>query len=224
MRKRLRIAAVVCCVVAVLIVAGIFVLWQALRYEPEFYRQALAVDPARQRRASHEMLQQISGLWSNAHNRDRWEVLLTAEQINGWLAVDLVENHPQVLPETLRDPRVEIRRDRITLACRLRRDHVAGVISLTVEPYLPEPNVLGLRICKARAGRLPWPTRQITEAISEAAAQAELPLRWLQADGDPVVLVAIPPLHDQQHDRLIRIETLRVGQGEVYLAGTSRPR
>ena len=37
-----------------------------------------------------------------------WEIRFTADEINGWLAVDLVKNHPNALPPTLKDPRVSI--------------------------------------------------------------------------------------------------------------------
>ena len=204
-----------------MIAVGGFLLVKALWYEPQFYRDALVADPIRQRQASDEMLRQVTGVWSDVQDADRWEVLFTAEQINGWLAVDLVENHPNVLPEDLHDPRVQITRDGFSLACRLRRDRVESVVSLAVEPYMPEANVLGLRIRRARAGLLPWPLRTITDKIARAAKGAELQTRWLQADGDPVVLISLPPLSDTKDERLIRIDTLRLGEGEVYLAGTS---
>lgn len=223
MRKRLRIAATICGVVLVVIALGVFAFLRALRYEPDFYREALSADPAAQRRASDEMLRQATGLWSGVRNQDRWEVLFTAEQINGWLAVDLVENHPDVLPDTLRDPRVAIGPDRIEMACRYQQGDVATVLNLALEPYVPEPNVLGLRICQARAGLLPWPLTTITDRISEAAGGQDLRLRWLQANGDPVVLISIPPPRHED-GKLVQIETLRLGQGEIYLAGTTAPR
>ncbi len=223
MRIRFRIVATVGCALLAVAAVVIFALMWAVQYRPQFYSDAMAVDPVAQRQASDQMLQQVSGVWNNAHSGDRWEVLFTAEQINGWLAVDLVENHPDALPENLSDPRVLIEEDRITMACRLQQDGAESVVSLSIEPYLAEPDVLGLRICRARAGLLPWPLRTITDRVSEAAKQAELPVRWLQADGDPVVLISIPAMHDEEGDRLGHIDTLQVRRGEIYLAGSSVP-
>ncbi len=223
MQKKLRIAAVVGCTALAVLAVGVFLLLKALQYEPDFYRRAVAADPADQRRASDEMLRQASGLCSAVQKDGRWEVLFTAEQINGWLAVDLVENHPQALPKTLRDPRVAIEPDRVTLACRFEQGNLCGVVSLIVEPYVPEPNVLGLRICQARAGLLPWPLTKITEGISEAAGRSELRLQWRQAHGDPVALISIPAVQDED-GKLVQIESLRIGQGEIYLSGTTRQR
>jgi hypothetical protein len=222
-RKRLRIAALVGGGLLLVIAAGLCGLYWALRQEPDFYRQAVRLDPSAQKKASDQMLQRAAALRNDVDKGGRWQALFTARQINGWLAVDLVNNYPHVLPHSLRDPRVQIRPDRMTLACRLKRDGLQGVVTLTVEPYLPEPNLLALRIRGARIGLVPMPLAEILDSISRAAGQMDLHLRWQQAGGDPVALISFsPPL---EHDRkLVEIETLRLGEGEIYLAGTTRPR
>ena len=42
-------------------------------------------------------------------------------------------------------------------------------------------------------------------------------LAW--TEGDPVALVTLPPLEDE--NRHMRIETVQLGQGELYIAGTT---
>ncbi|OHB67618.1 MAG: hypothetical protein A2V70_03470, partial [Planctomycetes bacterium RBG_13_63_9] len=189
MGKKLRIAALVGCGLVLVVAVGFFALYKGLKHEPQFYREALAVDPAAQKQTSDEMLRRATALRNDVQRGGPWHALFTAEQINGWLAVDLAENYPDALPETLSDPRVAIRPDRIMLACRLRQAYGSSVVSLTVEPYLPEPNLLALRIRQARAGALPAPLGKILDGISQAAAQAQLRVHWQQADGDPVVFL-----------------------------------
>jgi hypothetical protein len=168
------------------------------------------------------MLQRAAALRSDIEKEGRWHAIFTAEQINGWLAVDLPENFPDALPESFRDPRVEIRPDRMTLACRLKQSGTTTVVTLTVEPYLPEPNLLALRIRNARAGLLPMPLTSVLDAISEAAGQIGFPLDWQRADGDPVALISTAP--PDQDGKLVRIETIQLGDGEIYLAGTTGQR
>jgi len=223
MRKRVRTALFICCGLLPVLGAGLFALYLAWRQVPDFYLQAIDVDPVRQQRASDQMLQRATALYSDVEKGGRWEALFTAEQINGWLAVDLVENHPRALPRSLRDPRVAIDPQRMTLACRMRRGKTDSVVTLTVEPYLPEPNVLAVRICRARAGLLPLPLDGILDSIRETAGRADVHLRWQQADGDPVALISIPPTHGKE-GKPVRIETLRLGKGEIYLAGTTGQR
>jgi hypothetical protein len=222
-RKRLRIAALLGGGLVLLIAVGLCGLYWALKQQPDFYRQAIQVDPALQKKASDQMLQRAAALRSDLEKEGRWQALFTAEQINGWLAVDLVENYPDMLPESFRDPRVQIQPDRMTLACRLKQDALDSVVTLTVEPYLVEPNVLALRIRGARAGLVPMPLAEILDAVSEAAAQMDLNLRWRRAEDDPVALISFSPLTTDD-GRLVQIETLQLSEGEIYLAGTSRPR
>ncbi|MHC4180745.1 MAG: hypothetical protein ACYSWU_24865, partial [Planctomycetota bacterium] len=111
---------------------------------------------------------------------------------------------------------------RMTLAGRLTRGGTTSVVTVTVEPYLPEPNVLAVRIRRARAGLVPMPLGEILHSFSEAAAQLDLRLRWRRADRDPVALISIPP--PDQDGKRVQIETLKLGDGEIYLAGTTRQR
>ena len=221
MRKRLRIAALVGLGLLLVIVVVLGGLYWAVQQEPDFYRQAVAVDPAAQKEASDQMLRRATALRSDVEKLGPWEALFTAEQINGWLAVDLVQNHPDVLPESFHDPRTDIQPDGITVACRVERGGIEGVVTLTVEPYMAAPNVLGLRIRGVHAGLVPLPLAQVLDAISKAADQMNLRLEWQQADGDPVALIRIPPPADQG-GKLIEIQTLKLGEGEIYLSGTTR--
>jgi len=220
-RKKLRIALLIFLGVLAVIAAGLFGLYRASQQVPKFYRQAITLDPVAQKQASDQMLQQAAALASDLRKEGRWQAVFTAEQINGWLAVDLLENHPGALPRSLRDPRVAIDPDGVTLGCRFQRGNLNSVVTLTIQPYLPEPNVLALRIHKARAGLLPMPLAEILDRISQTARRMELRLEWRQTDGDPVALISIPPPRDQQ-GKVVRIETLRFRDGEIYLAGTTR--
>jgi hypothetical protein len=222
-RKRLRIAVLAGCGLLLVVVAAVCWLLWAVRQEPEFYRQAVELDQASQKDASDQMLQRATALRSDVEKVGPWQALFTAEQINGWLAVDLVENHPGTLPESFRDPRVEIRPEKMTVAWRVEQGRLAGVVSFVVEPYVPEPNVLALRIRAARAGLVPIPLSDVLDGVSRAAGQMDFTVRWQQADGDPVALVTIPPPSDQA-DKVIEIETIRLGEGEIYLSGRTRRR
>lgn len=193
-------------------------LYFAASYEPAFYRKAMEIDPAALEKASDRMLQQTTALVGAVNQEEPWEALFTAEQINGWLAVDMVKNHPHLLPPMLHDPRVVIDSKEITLACRVERNGSNAVLSLTVIPYVPEKNVLALQIVKARAGLIPLPLGNIIGKLSEAAREMQIPLAWRRAGNDPVAMFSLPPT---EKDRTVCVETLRLGDGEVYLAGRS---
>ncbi|MFH1268027.1 MAG: hypothetical protein ABIK89_20105 [Planctomycetota bacterium] len=223
MRKWLVIVGLV--VLGVLLASGVglLVLYRASQHVPHFYQEALQTDPAAAEEASDEMLQQAAALTGDVEKEGPWEAVFTAEQINGWLAVDMARNHPDLLPSSVKEPRVAVEPEQIWIACRLDEGGWSSVVSLVVDAYLAEPNVIALRIRKARVGMLPLPLEGILDAISQEAGQMDLDIRWRQAEGDPVVEVSISPPRDAD-DKTIRIEALQLGEGKIYLSGsTERP-
>ena len=223
MRKRYLILGLL---LAVCIVAGgaVWSAYRASQQVPAFYREAIAQQPTVQKKASDELLQHAAALASDVRKPGRWQAVFSAEQINGWLAIDLVENYPELLETEIRDPRAEISPRRATLACRYTSPELSTVLSLTFDVYLSAPNVVAVRIRTARAGVLPVPLSEVLDGISSAAETVGLPLEWRQTGGDPVAMITIPPPRDQ-HDRFLELDTIELRDGEVYLAGhTTRHR
>ncbi len=204
-----------------LLALGLVAVYLALRHVPAFYERALAVDRASLEQASDEMLQRTAALASDLKRDGRWEVLLTEQQINGFLAVELPRNHPQTLPPEVRDLRVAIEPDCIRLGCIYRQaDGAESVVSVVVQPYLEEPDRLALRIADARAGALPLPLTKVTRHLSEAAGREGFHLQWELAEGDPLARIHLPELVADGHR--LHVDQLRLGQGEIYVSGTSR--
>lgn len=220
MRKLVWIVVIVLVGLVLLLAGGGFLLWRAAEQVPEFYRDALEVEPVRQKKASDEMLQQTTALASDVRKEGHWEALFTTEQINGWLAVDLLENHPRALPRGISDPRVAIDPSQLTLACRVRRKSFDGVVTLAVDAYLAEPNVVALRIRSVRTGLIPLPMDRILDRVTEAARRFKLKLQWRQVEGDPVALVSIPPPRDE-NDKAVHVEAIQLGENEIYVSGST---
>ena len=95
---------------------------------------------------------------------------------------------------------------------------VSTVLTLTVEPYVPEENVLALRIVRVRAGLVPMPLEKVLDGISDAARRSEWRLEWRQSGGDPVALLSAPP-PDNERDLAVKIETIRLGKGDIFVSG-----
>lgn len=222
--RRLLLIIVFALAGVVLVIAGVMIgLYAAMQRVPQRYRNVLKADPAAQAEASDKMLQQATALASDVEDEGRWQALFSADEINGWLAVDMVENHPDLLPQGVSDPRVVIEPEDATLFSRVERGSVTSVVSLSVDAYIQEPNVMAVRIRRARAGVLPLPMEKILERITEAAGKLDLRIRWRQTDGDPVALVSLPPTWDGD-DKLVSVEELRFGEGEIFVSGTTENR
>lgn len=219
MTFRLRFSLLLLGCLVTLALLALLLLYVAARHVPAFYRQALEIPKEKLEQGSERMLRQTAALESATGKLGRWEALITAEEINGWLAVDLEKNHPGTLPPAIRDPRVAIDENGITVACRYEQDGVKSILSLTLAPSVPEPNVVALRIVGARAGLLPLPLKNVIERVTQSARDLQLRLEWRGGGGDPVALLSWPD--DGQSGRTVKIETIRLGDGEIYVAGTT---
>jgi hypothetical protein len=219
-KKWLWISALVIVALVLLVAGALLALYAASQRVPQAYRQALMMETAEQVEGSDEMLQRATALASDVEREGQWSALFTVEQINGWLAVDLIENHADTLPPNVSDPRVAIRPDEVTVFCQFDHGRFKSVLSLSVDVYLSEPNVVAVRMRGARAGSLPLPLGDVLEQVTEAAGRWELPIRWRQAQGDPVALISLPTRRGDDGKR-VELQDLRLGDGELYLAGST---
>jgi hypothetical protein len=222
MRHPLRVAIVLASGIAVLVVASLLAVYRASQQVPEFYRLAIHCDAQRREAASKEMLRTATALVNNAQKEGVWEAEFTEEQINGWLAVDLVENHGQALPPEVRDPRVAIHSNGAKIGWRWSGDELSAVFSLDVLLGLAEPNQIALTIRGARAGTVPLPLGQVLDTVTNAARELNLQLTWKKSGGHPVALITIPA-PDSEEMKMIVVETIELRQGALYLAGKTIP-
>lgn len=222
MRHPLRAAIVIASGVAVLTGASLLAVYRASQQVPEFYHTAIHADSARQEAASKALLRTATSLVSDAQQEGEWEAEFTEEQINGWLAVDLVNNHGQTLPPEVRDPRVALRASGAKIGWRWSSEDLSTVFSLDVQLGLTEPNVVALTIRGARAGTVPLPLGQVLDTITNAAREMNLQLQWKKAGGHPVALIKIPS-PDSEGKKQIVVESIELRDGSIYVAGTTVP-
>ncbi len=218
----LRVTAWAVVAIAVVLLVGGVVVYRAIRHVPEFYRQALEVSSQDHAVASDKMVKDVAGLASDVRKPGEWHAAFTADEINGWLATEMVKNHRELLPPSLSDPRVSIHPDGMTIACRYRSGAIDVVVSLAVDVYMAEPGVMALRLKGVRAGSLPLPLLgRVVDEVSQATRRLEWNVRWgWTPDGDPVAMVSIPPPRNPG-DKSVRIEAVQLEEGEIRVAGVT---
>jgi hypothetical protein len=219
-RRLVRIALITTAVMFALAGGICLFFYQAARQEPAFYRQAMLVKPEQQAEAGQQLEKEVLDLRNDVLAAGRWEAVFTEEQINGWLAVDLPDKFPGMLPDGVESPRVEIQDGRVSIAARYEDKLMSSVVSIVLGVCLTdEANTVAVTIQRVRAGALPVPVRQFLDRISRTAQRSDISLRWSQDDGDPVAFVTIPSRSDDYIHQEIFIETIELRDGEVYLAG-----
>lgn len=219
MKKILLISVVAAAALLILAALGLLILWRTSQIVPDFYAETLAIDPAEQRTASDTMIQKATVLVSDVQRTGRWEALFSEQEVNAWLAIDLEENHRRSLPSEVNGPRVAIEPGDLRMACRTRRAGIETVLSISLDVYLVEPGVLGIRIRRVRAGAIPLPLADVLELIRDVGERQGLHIRWQQAEGDPVAIVRINPV--VKGDKLVLIDSLELAEGEIYLSGST---
>ena len=152
---------------ALLLLFGAFTL--AVRHVPAFYLKALEIEDAVLRSVNDQMLENATALVNAARHPGQWYALLTEEQINGWLAIDLARNHPELLPPGATDLRARFEQDRAIIACSYQYPGLSTIVSVKFDLYLAEPHVVALRVHGARAGAIPVPITPIMDGIAQAA-------------------------------------------------------
>ena len=218
-RRILRIA-VIGSVVALVLFVGVTacVFWGACA-TPEYYEKSLNVDPVAQREASDDMLEETAQLVSDVQKPGRWEAVFTQEQINGWLAVDLEENHAASIPKGVEDPRVFLKEGSVTVACQVDNDILDGVLSIEADVFVPEPGRLAVRLRSIHLGAVPLPQKYLIDHAESVAQRVGYPVSWAQQDGDAVMILTIED--DPTERTSYQLDAVVVEEGRIGLAGTT---
>jgi len=196
-------------------------LYRASQTVPEFYQAALHFEQEEADKAGDQLEQQVVQLHNDVQHGESWELELTDEQINGWLATDLPEKFPGLLPSEVEQPRVAFQGGLTHIACRLNMPKLKTVLCLALDGYLTEEtNEIAIRIDKARAGMVPVPLKGVLESAATAAKRADLHLRWAQTDGDPVALIKFPTDRDDLRSGVV-IQSVQVEEGKIIVSGTA---
>ncbi len=195
--------------------------WLALNRVPEFYQQVLVPSEAG---LGDELERRALEVRNEIQRAENWELEITQDQINSWLAVDLPRKFPALLPPEIDAPRAAITQQSLLLGCGYDAGTWKGVLSLECEPYLTTtPNEIAFRIVRARAGKVPLPLPRLLNPIATAALKSGWNLRWDEKQGAPVALVRFSDRHSELGPHRILLESLELGSGKLVLRGRSIP-
>jgi hypothetical protein len=215
--RKYQIAAA--CAVTLLgaLAAGMFGVYAAISQVRPFYAQALAVDPAVLKAGGQELESRASVLYSDSRRPGQWQAVFTADEINGWLATQLVEGGAHALPKGIGAPRVAIGKDAFTFGFRARRAGLDTVVSADASVAMTESGAIAIRLKSVQAGMVPLPVLGVADEVSKACQALKLPVRWMQENGEPVALVDV---REQGFSKAqLTIDAVELRDGALYVAG-----
>ncbi len=192
--------------------------WLSLTHTPNFYREMVKMPRARREKEAKRFVAGSLQLRNDIVNEPTWEAIFSDEEVNAWLAEDLVTHFADQLPPEVHEPRVRFEMNQVTLAFGLDQGPVRSVIWVVARPYVPEPNVLELSFEKIRAGMLPVPAEKVLDRITAHARAQGLDVHWKRDGEFPVAVIRYRP-HDDRDD--IKLERIDIRDGQIRLAGRS---
>lgn len=207
-------------VVASVICAGLSLGWLGLNYQPEFYTRLRPAPSQRRHESAQQFLSQTLQLRNDIVNEPSWQARFSDEQVNAWLAEDLVESFADLIPAGFSDPRVLFELDRVTLACHYQDGALRSVLWAILRLDVPRDNEVSITIEKIQAGAFPLPADQFLDRLTEHARVRGLDITWTEDHGLRVATIryaADPSRRD------IVLERVQVTPGWVLLTGRSNP-
>lgn len=136
-----------------LLVVSVFVavpaaVWFSLTYEPSYYRDMVRLPREKRAGRAKKFVAQSLQLRNDICNEPVWEAVFTDQEVNAWLAEDLVTSFADQLPPEVAEPRVLFEPNRITLAFQLRQGGMQSVITVVARPRVPGGNTVELTLEK----------------------------------------------------------------------------
>jgi hypothetical protein len=217
MRKSKRPVLFAAAILGILILLPLAV-WVGLTRQPDFYARQVAIPVEVRKHDAQKFVAHGMRLRNAIMNEPRWEAAFSDQEVNSWLAEDLVTHFADQIPQGVHEPRVVFEPNRATFAFQLDQGPVRSVVWVVVSARMAEQNVLALTIEKIRAGVMPIPAEKLLEPIAAHARARGLEIRWEQ-DGDlPVALIRYDP-NAKRSD--VVLEKLEILDGQIRLSGRS---
>ncbi|WP_435007522.1 hypothetical protein P12x_004804 [Tundrisphaera lichenicola] len=213
-RKRLALAGLAALILLMIPVGA----WLSLTYRPSFYRALINLSPDQRQAKAKKFVAGSLQLRNDISNEPDWQAVFTDQEVNAWLAEDLVTHFADLIPPEIHEPRIAFDADRVTLAFQLDRGPIRSVIWVVAQVRVPDDNVLALTIEKIRAGVFPISVDRLVGPINAQARAHGLDIRWTREQGLPVALIRYSPDEDRSD---VVLESLNVRRGQLRLSGRS---
>lgn len=218
--------------------AGLAVLlagWLVLATPPAFYRRVVGLGPDAETLAGR-FVTEAAAVVAATEREEPWGVEMSDRAINAWLGHDLPRNHPELLGGSpwgrLSRPRVEFAPKLARIGIEVSTWGVRAVAWAEVEVSLRTANQFSILIHRAGLGGLPLPRDAVLRECGKRLARGGLEAEMHRFRDRSLLLVTIPErlakrnsghaAGPRQPARRWQIESLRLDQGSLALAGSSR--
>ena len=206
----------------VLVLAGLgFYVWHGIYQEPAFYRE-LAITPETREFAelnSGLMSAKISRCDKAMQRKGSWEIELTQNELNHWLAIEIDEKRPGAISRRIQGVRCQLVADVVRIGARVDVDEFQGVVSVDVVPTVEAPNVLVMELRRIRVGTIPLPRKRLLTLLEEKARELSIPFECLESNGNPSIRIAFSDGELRRGYHSLVLHKILLGAESVSVAG-----
>lgn len=218
-RRRLMVMLLVLLVV---VAGGLYSTYQATQQAPEFYTVVAAKPLAPSNAPPVRVVadQQIEEAETAARVKSNWRFEFTQDQVNEFLANELPEQAPNLLPKSIKDPRIKIEPGKALLGCQYDSERFKAVLWVETEAAVAEDGKSIKLIPKsAGAGMLPMPLARLFERLKGLRGNTgALVIEFNDQPPESIVLRIRPEAIDpEQAD--YRIDSIRLESEKITLEG-----
>lgn len=205
----------------VLLIAALCFVYYTSQQQPAFYKAAMDQEETQNRAMGSQMEKTALDIYNSALYPTTWDGAFSEMEINGWLASELPEKFPEMLPEYIKDPRVSLEPNELTIACRCQYKDLQGILVGQFDLFCTDqPNQIAVRIGGVKLGVLPFPVTQFADVITDELQKSGYESSWSTHEGDPLLLVTVPDDHLVIEDYWrIEVKSFEIREKEMVIAG-----
>ena len=210
--------------VALVTAATIAGAYHLSQQEPEFYQVALRQTPEVAKQKGAELETTVMDIYNAVLEQGPWRGEVSQDQVNGWLAMELPEKFPELLPEdVVADPRVSIRHGEISIAGRAFYQGIKGIVVAKLDVFKTDQrDQFAIRFRSIYAGVIPIPIKTFADEISKGLNQQGYQTMWSELEGDAVLTVIVPEEELLIHGIYrLNIETIDIEDEKIIVSGTT---
>ena len=196
--------------------------YRAAQVIPDYYQAILEQPKTELDVAGDQFESELLELKNSAVELGTWQAVFGQDQINGWLGYDLPQKFPDSLPPSITNPRVLLKQDELRIVFRYESEQLTGIVECCCDLFCTqEINEIAMRIKFIRSGVLNLPIQNWSDEITKIFQANGLQTQWFEEEGDPMVLVRLPTLVNEDSEQRIVIESLDLLDGKVVLQGVT---
>jgi hypothetical protein len=219
-RRRILVVLLVSLVV---VAGGLYSTYQATQQAPEFYTTVVATPVAQSnappiREVAEEQIEKAE---TAAKAKSNWRFEFTQDQINEFLAKDLPELSPHVLPPNLKDPRIKIEDGKAMLGCQYDSERFKAVLWLETEAIVSEDGKAIKLIPKnAGAGMLPMPLSRLFTRLKGLSGKTGNVLIEFNEDSPQAIVLRLRTGLLTPEEESYHIESIKFEKEKLSLEGS----